>query len=110
MTDPPGDVRLEVLDVHEGSTRAVGCPLEAPADDRENPELKSQRLLPEFDCEMANTRRPLERLPDDKLDWTPHEKSFSFRGMATHLVSLPGWTKDTIEKEALDLAPPTRPS
>jgi len=35
----------------------------------------SQELLSEFDSEMANTRRTLERIPEDKLTWKPHEKS-----------------------------------
>jgi hypothetical protein len=37
--------------------------------------LVSRRPLPEFDREMANTRKVLERLPDDRLDWKPHPKS-----------------------------------
>src|SRR5580765_1135429 len=32
-------------------------------------------LLAEYDHEMGTTRRLLERIPDDKLDWKPHEKS-----------------------------------
>ena len=31
-------------------------------------------LLPEFDAEMANTRKVLERIPDDRLDWQPHPR------------------------------------
>ncbi len=31
----------------------------------------AQALLPEFDHEMANTRKTLSRIPDDRLDWTP---------------------------------------
>ena len=34
-------------------------------------------LLPEFDHEMTTTRKLLERVPDDRLDWKPHAKSFS---------------------------------
>ncbi len=34
-------------------------------------------LLPEFDHEMANTRRVLERVPDDRLSWRPHPKSWT---------------------------------
>ena len=37
----------------------------------------TQALLPEFDREMANTRKTLERVPDDKLGWKPHEKSMT---------------------------------
>ena len=35
----------------------------------------SEILLPEFDQEMATTRRMLERVPAEKLDWLPHPKS-----------------------------------
>jgi AraC-like DNA-binding protein len=39
----------------------------------------NEALLLEFDQEMANTRKILERVPDDKLDWKPHEKSMAVR-------------------------------
>src|SRR4051812_46638982 len=65
----------------------------------------SETLLPEFDLEMANTRKTLERVPDDKLDWKPHEKSTSLRGLTTHLANLVSWTVYTIERDALDIAP-----
>jgi uncharacterized damage-inducible protein DinB len=72
----------------------------------------SEMLLPEFDQEMANTRKTLERVPDDKLDWKPHEKSTTFRGLATHLANLPTWAIHTINLESIDLnpvgAPPMR--
>jgi len=66
----------------------------------------SAALLPEFDQEMANTRKALERVPDDKFDWKPHEKSMSMGGLATHLANLPRWTVYTINQDSLDLAPP----
>jgi uncharacterized damage-inducible protein DinB len=66
----------------------------------------SASLLPEFDLEMANTRKALERVPDDKLDWKPHEKSMSMGGLATHLANLPIWTVFTVNQDSLDLAPP----
>lgn len=62
-------------------------------------------LLPEFDHEMANTRKTLERVPDDKLDWKPHKKSTAMGGLATHLSNLPTWANHTINKDSLDLAP-----
>ena len=65
----------------------------------------SDALLPEFDLEMANTRKTLERVPADKLDWTPHIKSMTMGGLATHLSKLPSWTNYTIEEDSLDLAP-----
>lgn len=65
----------------------------------------AQALLPEFDHEMANTRKCLERIPEDKLDWRPHERSYDFRGMATHLANLPKWTVMTIAESSFDMEP-----
>src|SRR5215813_13398306 len=65
----------------------------------------SASLLPEFDQEMANTRKALERIPADKFDWKPHEKSWAMGGLATHLANLPSWTVFTINQDSLDLAP-----
>jgi uncharacterized damage-inducible protein DinB len=48
-------------------------------------------LLAEYDHEMATTRRLLERVPEDRLAWKPHEKSMSLAGLATHLGNLPNW-------------------
>jgi uncharacterized damage-inducible protein DinB len=62
-------------------------------------------LLPEFDMEMDNTRRTLERVPDDKFGWKPHEKSGTLGWMATHVATLPNWAKITMEQDSLDLAP-----
>ncbi len=61
-------------------------------------------LLPEWDREVAVTRRVVERVPDEKLDWTPHPKSWTLRQLATHLVSIPGWMPMTIEKDYVDMA------
>jgi uncharacterized damage-inducible protein DinB len=66
----------------------------------------SASLLPEFDQEMANTRKALERMPDDKFDWKPHEKSGTMGWLANHLANLPSWTVYTINQDSLDLAPP----
>jgi uncharacterized damage-inducible protein DinB len=62
-------------------------------------------LLPEFDMEMDNTRRTLERVPDDKFGWKPHEKSGTLGWMATHVATIPNWAKITMEQDSLDLAP-----
>jgi uncharacterized damage-inducible protein DinB len=66
----------------------------------------NESILPEFDRETAVTRKVLERVPVDKLEWTPHEKSMSFIGLATHLANLPSWTVLTIERDSFDVAPP----
>lgn len=65
----------------------------------------SEALLPEFDQEMAGTRKSLERVPDDKFDWKPHAKSMSLRQLTTHLALFPSWMIDTLEKTEFDYAP-----
>ena len=63
-----------------------------------------QSFLPEFDQEMALTRKTLERLPDDKFAWKPHEKSWALGALASHLANIPGWGVMTLELPGLDLA------
>ena len=65
----------------------------------------SAALLPEFDHEMANTRKCLERIPEDKLDWKAHEKSHDLRGIASHLANLPKWTVMTLTETSFDMEP-----
>jgi uncharacterized damage-inducible protein DinB len=69
----------------------------------------SESLLPEFDREVASTRKTLERVPDDKWDWKPHEKSTAMGGLATHLTNITLWAIYTIEHDAIDLAPGGKP-
>jgi uncharacterized damage-inducible protein DinB len=63
-------------------------------------------LLPEFDHEMANTRKMLERIPDEKWNWRPHPKSWTTGELAAHIATIPAWMVDTIETDSLDFAPP----
>jgi uncharacterized damage-inducible protein DinB len=65
----------------------------------------SQSLLPEYDHEMANTRKVLERIPADKLDWKAHAKSNTIGWVGTHLANIPSWTEMTLTRDALDIAP-----
>ena len=66
----------------------------------------AQSLLPEFDQEMANTRKTLERVPDNKWDYKPHPKSGTMGWYAGHLSNLPSWPIFTIRQDELDLAQP----
>ena len=66
----------------------------------------SEALLPEFDQEMASTRKTLERVPEDKFDWKPHEKSTPLGALATHLAQLPSWAGRSLNQDEFDLAPP----
>jgi uncharacterized damage-inducible protein DinB len=67
-------------------------------------------LLAEFDHEMGVTRRLLERLPEDRFGWRPHDRSMSLGGLATHLATLPQWTAIIMNEALFDItqAPPNR--
>jgi uncharacterized damage-inducible protein DinB len=66
-------------------------------------------LLPEFDNEMATTRKFLERVPEDKIGWKPHQKSMPMGRLAAHIAELPGWAATTITQDSLDINPPGGP-
>ena len=68
-------------------------------------------LLAEFDHETATARRLLERIPDDKLAWKPHEKSMSLGALGAHIGQLPNWGQAILERLQIDLAstPPEVP-
>jgi len=65
----------------------------------------AQSLLPEFDQEMANTRRTLERIPEDKLMFQPDPKSMTLGRLAGQIAEMPGWGTMTLTQDSLDLAP-----
>lgn len=61
-------------------------------------------LLTEYDHEIATTRRLLERVPEDKLDWKPHDKSMTLGGLATHLTNLPLWGGPIFNELSFDMS------
>jgi len=65
----------------------------------------NQALLAEFEHEMPNTRKTLERVPDAKWDWKPHSKSGTMGWYANHLVLFPGWLAHMFTCDSLDVAP-----
>ena len=67
-------------------------------------------MLGEFEQEMQNTRKVLERLPDEKWNWKPHEKSGTLGWLAGHIATLPGWLTMTLNTEELDYAPVNGPA
>jgi uncharacterized damage-inducible protein DinB len=69
----------------------------------------SEMILPEFDEEMKNTRKMLERVPDDKFDYKPHEKSMALGRLASHVAELPGWAAHTMQSELLEMEPGQKP-
>jgi uncharacterized damage-inducible protein DinB len=64
----------------------------------------AEGLLPEFDQEMATTRKLLERVPSDKGPWKPHPKSFPLGHLAQLVATMPGWLTQTLRDTEIDLA------
>ena len=61
-------------------------------------------IFGEFEHEAALTRKTLEKIPDDKFDWTPHKKSFTMGKLASHTADIPTWAVMTIKTPELDFA------
>ena len=66
----------------------------------------SEALLPEFDHETANTRKTLERIPDDKLAFKPHPKSPAMAWLGGHLANILNWAVATIHLNSVDVGAP----
>jgi uncharacterized damage-inducible protein DinB len=60
-------------------------------------------LLPEFDHEMASTRRALARAPESFFSWRPHDKSWTLGGLCTHLSNIPRWGVSILKNSSYDL-------
>ena len=65
----------------------------------------SDAFVAEFDHEMEGTRKTLERVPDGKFDWKPHEKSYTMQALASHLANIPSWMAMTLNQDSLDIMP-----
>jgi uncharacterized damage-inducible protein DinB len=66
-------------------------------------------ILPEFDHEMETTRKTLERVPEDKTDWKPHDTSMPIGRLAGHIAELVGLGAMTFQGESFDFAPGGKP-
>jgi uncharacterized damage-inducible protein DinB len=62
-------------------------------------------ILPEFDHEMAVTRKTLERVPEDKPDWKPHDKSMTMGRLAGHVAELPGFVTMCLQQDSFNVRP-----
>src|SRR3974390_1307890 len=69
----------------------------------------SQDYLPEFDHEMANTRKLLECVPEDKFAWKPHTKSMSLASLAGHISDMVEWADIVVSQDKLEMTPGTVP-
>ena len=61
-------------------------------------------FLGELENEAQTTRAVLERVPADKFDWQPHEKSMNMGRLAVHVAEMFGWTKETLKSDVLDFS------
>ena len=52
--------------------------------------MLKERLIKEFDDEISATRRMLERIPDGKFSWQPHERASTLGKLANHVAAIPG--------------------
>jgi len=76
--------------------------------------MSNEALLREFDAEMAKTRQLLACVPEDHLDFKPHEKSWSMLELAAHIGGMPVWAAMTYDAPEFDMAaseePPPAPT
>jgi uncharacterized damage-inducible protein DinB len=64
----------------------------------------AQTLIAEMEHEMETTRRVLERVPADKTDWKPHDKSMSLGKLALHTATVPGSVAELLKSDSFDAA------
>jgi uncharacterized damage-inducible protein DinB len=64
----------------------------------------AESWLAEFDREMAQTRRVLERVPEDKMEWRPHAKSMTLGRLALHVAEIPGLAGAVAALPGLDIS------
>src|SRR5262245_33468780 len=64
-------------------------------------------LKNEFEHETSTTPRHLERVPNDKLGWQPHKKSYTAGALASHIVECVGWTTSIFQDDELNFDPKT---
>src|SRR5260370_15717198 len=86
-----------------------GVPCRSPTPRARSLMAIADLLLPEFDEEMAATRRVLERVPDGESAWKPHPKSMTLGPLATLVAELPAWAVNAVTRDELDIAPPGGP-
>jgi len=66
----------------------------------------TELLLAELDHEAVGIRKTLERVPEGKNDWKPHEKSMPLGNLATIVATVPAWLDMVVNVDELDINPP----
>ena len=54
--------------------------------------------------EISLTRKAIERIPADRMDWRPHERSMTVGELATHMVNLLSWAQSALTADGYDMA------
>ena len=67
--------------------------------------MAAQHTLNAFDPIVSGCRSMLEAVPDDHLDWRPHDKSWTLGELATHVAMIPNWTVATLTMSEFDIDP-----
>lgn len=65
-----------------------------------------QEIADQLNEEIPATEKMLSRIPDDKLDWKPHERSMSLGQLAGHVADMYGWFDFVVGRDKLDFAEP----
>ncbi len=63
-------------------------------------------FLAQLEREAVGTRRALERVPEGRPDWKPHEKSMPLGYLSVLVATMPSWIAMMITQDELDLNPP----
>ena len=63
-------------------------------------------FLDQLEKEAAPTRRVLDRVPEGRNDWKPHEKSMPLGYLAALVANMPAWIEFIVQEDQLDLAAP----
>jgi len=64
----------------------------------------NESFIAELQQEAVSTKKLLERVPLEKSDWKPHEKSMALGRLAFHVAELPGWASVTLDQDGIDFA------
>src|SRR6478609_6016943 len=76
------------------------------ASEERHMELKDYFLM-QLEQETTLTRKVIERVPEGRNDWKPHQKSMALGYLAALVASMPGWVSFMIETDAIDFSDPS---
>lgn len=66
-------------------------------------------FIGEYQHEMGVTRKVLDRAPEAKYGWKPHDKSMTMGKLASHIAEISGWVPGTIQADTYDLGSQYKP-